>query len=415
MPATQTPEKEPAYRWVIVTASAVMLAVSMGMMVNGTSVFLIPLNEAFGWQRGAVSLINFYGLLGLAFGGIAMGRIADWASVRHITLFGATVLGLCILGASRATELWQFYVLFFLGGFFGAASLFTPLITNVGVWFKRGVGVAIGIASAGQALGQGLVPYALAILIGLLGWQGALATMGGVTLLVLIPLALLIRKPTEQEQPKALANNSTQDQTTVPLSPTVVTIWMSAAVLFCCFCMSIPLMHLLPLIQDRGFSLEEAGSVVFVMLLVAIVGRIAFGKLADMVGAVRAYWIASCWQTVLIYFFLQMDTLTGFYIFAMIYGFGYAGVMTTLLVSVRVMVPLSRRASALGFVMMFAYLGHAIGGYQGGFFFDITGNYTLSYTNAVIAGVINLIIVGSLYITINRRRVALSDTAALAT
>jgi hypothetical protein len=60
-------------------------------------------------------------------------------------------------------------------------------------------------------------------------------------------------------------------------------------------------------------------------------------------------------------------------------------------------------------------LGHAIGGYQGGFFFDITGNYTLSYTNAVIAGVINLIIVGSLYITINRRRVALSDTAALAT
>ena len=40
---------EPFYRWVIVVASAVMLAVSMGMMVNGVSVFLIPLNEEFGW------------------------------------------------------------------------------------------------------------------------------------------------------------------------------------------------------------------------------------------------------------------------------------------------------------------------------------------------------------------------------
>jgi len=51
-------EPEPIYRWVIVAASA-MLAISMGLMVNGISVFLIPLNEEFGWQRGSVSLINF--------------------------------------------------------------------------------------------------------------------------------------------------------------------------------------------------------------------------------------------------------------------------------------------------------------------------------------------------------------------
>lgn len=37
-------------------------------------------------------------------------------------------------------------------------------------------------------------------------------------------------------------------------------------------------------------------------------------------------------------------------------------------------------------------------------FFDLTGNYTLSYANAAVAGAINLIIVGSLYVTINRRR-----------
>jgi MFS family permease len=166
-------------------------------------------------------------------------------------------------------------------------------------------------------------------------------------------------------------------------------------------------MHLVPLVQDRGFSLEDAGSVIFLMLAVAILGRIAFGKLADMIGAVRAYWIASCWQTLLVLGFVQIETLNGFYVFAAIYGFGYSGVMTGILVCVRVLTPFARRASALGIVMVFAWLGHGIGGYQGGFFFDLTGGYTVTYANAALAGVINLIIVGSLYVTITRRRSAL--------
>ena len=37
-----------------------------------------------------------------------------------------------------------------------------------------------------------------------------------------------------------------------------------------------------------------------------------------------------------------------------------------------------------------------IGSYQAGYFFDVTGDYTLSYGTAAIAGVINLSIVASL-------------------
>ena len=109
-----TPETEPVYRWVIVFASAIMLAVSMGMMVNGFSAFLIPLNDEFGWQRGSVSLINLAGLMGLALGGIVMGRIADRTSTRLVCLLGAVVMGLSVVAASQAQELWQFYLLFFL-------------------------------------------------------------------------------------------------------------------------------------------------------------------------------------------------------------------------------------------------------------------------------------------------------------
>ena len=71
-------------------------------------------------------------------------------------------------------------------------------------------------------------------------------------------------------------------------------------------------MHLVPLIQDKGITLDDSGSVIFVMMNVAILGRIAFGKFTDMIGAVRTYWIASCWQTVLVFFFVQIDTLDNF-------------------------------------------------------------------------------------------------------
>ena len=401
----------PAYRWVIVSASALMLALSMGMIVNGTSVFFTPLFEEFGWQRGAVSLINTSGLVGLAIGGIFMGRIADKAPIRWVVLFGATVIGLCMLGASQADVLWQFYLLFFIAGFLGASALFVPLIANVGNWFKTGAGLALGIASAGQALGQGGMPYVLALLIGALGWRDALMSVGITMLVLLISLAMLIKQPPKIStglDAGSTDNSLIDDADTTLIPPNTLAVWLGSAAILCCICMSVPLMHLVPLMQDRGLSLEDAGSVLLVMLIVAIVGRIVFGKLADMIGAIRTYWIASCWQTVLVFFFLQVDTLQGYYIFAIIYGFGYAGVMTGILISARVLTPASKRASVLGIVLFFAYLGHGIGGYQGGYFFDLTGNYTLTYANAAMAGILNLILVGALYFTTNRRRATLA-------
>jgi MFS family permease len=388
-----------------------MLALSMGMIVNGTSVFFTPLFEEFGWQRGAVSLINTSGLVGLAIGGIFMGRIADKAPIRWVVLFGATVIGLCMLGASQADVLWQFYLLFFIAGFLGASALFVPLIANVGNWFKTGAGLALGIASAGQALGQGGMPYVLALLIGALGWRDALMSVGVTMLVLLISLAMLIKQPPKIStglDAGSTDNSLIDGADTTLIPPNTLAVWLGAAAILCCICMSVPLMHLVPLMQDRGLSLEDAGSVLLVMLTVAIVGRIVFGKLADMIGAIRTYWIASCWQTVLVFFFLQVDTLQGYYIFAIIYGFGYAGVMTGILISARVLTPASKRASVLGIVLFFAYLGHGIGGYQGGYFFDLTGNYTLTYANAAMAGILNLILVGALYFTTNRRRATLA-------
>jgi MFS family permease len=99
---------EPTYRWVIAVASAVMLAFGMGIMINGFSVFFVPLYEEFVWQRGSVSFINFTGVIGMALGGVVMGRLADRTTTRCVSLIGAIVLGLSLMLAAWADALWDF-------------------------------------------------------------------------------------------------------------------------------------------------------------------------------------------------------------------------------------------------------------------------------------------------------------------
>jgi hypothetical protein len=52
--------------------------------------------------------------------------------------------------------------------------------------------------------------------------------------------------------------------------------------------MSVPLMHLVPLIQGLCISGTDASGVLFAMLMAAILGRVAFGKLADLIGPMSA-------------------------------------------------------------------------------------------------------------------------------
>ena len=186
---------DPATRWAILAAVIPILALVMGQLVNGLSVYFVPLEAEFGWARGDIALINSLGLVGLASGSIVMGFAADRFGVRPVAFLGIAVTGIATLAASRAGELWQLYVLFFLAGALGGGAIAAPLVALVGSWFTRGAGLAIGIAAAAQALGQGGMPFSGAFLIETLGWRGSLATQGLLTLVVGLPLAWFLRRP----------------------------------------------------------------------------------------------------------------------------------------------------------------------------------------------------------------------------
>jgi len=399
MQAESPTGSKPAYRWLVLAATVPIAALVMGQLVNGLSVYFVPLETEFGWARADIAMINSLGLAGLALGSIVMGFAADRYGVRRIALLGVCVTGIATFAASRASELWQLYALFFFAGLLGGGGISGPLAALVGSWFTRRVGLAIGIVAAAQALGQGGMPFSGAMLIDSLGWRDALAAQGLTTLLLCLPLALLLRAPPgaapgspalSQESPTGMPNG-------------LVVAWIAAAVVCCCTTMSVPLMHLVPLAQESGLQATDAGSVLFLMMVVAIAGRAVFGHVADRIGALQTWLLTSAWQTLLVFGFTMVHGLTAFYVYAVVYGFGYAGVMTSVLVTARNLSAPARRASSLGIVLAFGYVGHGIGGWQGGFFYDATGDYTWSYANAVIAGFVNLALVGSLLWTISRR------------
>ncbi len=395
-------QPEPGFRWVIATSGALILAIAMGTLVNGMSAFLVPLEEAFGWRRAETAAINSFGLIGIAIGGILMGFLAEKLATRTVCLAGAAAMCAALLLCAHADALWQFYTLFFIAGALGGGAFFAPVIALVGSWFRTGAGLAIGIASAGQAVGQGLVPYGSGYLIETVGWQGALTCLGVLCAVTLIPLSFLMIEP-----PKTSVTTATQSDGGVTLSPRLVLPALSIAVLGCCAGMAVPLIHLVPLIQLVCGVGAEAGGPLLLMLVTAIAGRIFFGRLADTIGPLRAWMAATGWQTALMLGFMLLGSMQAFWIFAVLYGFGYGGVMTGVLVSVRALTPQSRRASATGIVLAFAWLGHAAGGWQGGLTFDVTGAYFWAFANATIFGLINLAIIGAIY-ALRRRKLALS-------
>ncbi|MEE8395282.1 MAG: MFS transporter [bacterium] len=403
---------EQRYGWVMVGVAALILGLANGSILS-ISVYLKPLAEEFGWLRGTISGGFVAATIALGFGGIGAGWLADRFSARPVVLAGVVALGGSYFLLGTLDTPGEFYLYFSLMGGVGVAGVFAPLLANVGGWFSKNMGLALGVTTAGQALGQGFVPYFARLLISDLGWRGAYTTLGFVSLAVLIPLALLVRSPPRPAKsavpsaplPPAEAGAAAKAaevapavaERQFPVAPRLAVAWVTAAALFCCICMAVPLIHVVALAQDKGIPGNLAASILLPIYITGFFGRIFFGKVADRLGGIRAYWIASAGQTATVFWFTQPDSLTGFYLLGPLYGFFFSGVMTCFIICVNEMTPFRIRGISNGIVMLSAWIGMGLGGFQAGLFFDLTGSYTLSFANAAIAGVINLTIVGALY------------------
>lgn len=400
---------EPRYAWVMVTIAFVIVGMEFGALVT-ISVFLKPLVLELNWLRGNTSFAYTVATSASGVGGILMGWMADRFSTRPVVFFGAVMMGLSLFMLSNVKAIWQLYLFYGIMGGLGFGAMTVPLVSNVGQWFNRNKGLALGITSAGGTFGQALVASLARYIITLSGWREAYTTLAIIFWTLLIPLSLLVRTPPSliKDRKSASLESPLVPEPVFAITPTKLVTWLSVAVIFCCICMATPIIHVVTLATDRGIDSQVAAGILSVIMIAGLFGRIMFGKIADHIGGLRAYFLASLSQTVFVFWFSRLHTTAALYIFAVLFGLGYSGVMTCVWVCVREMIPPKTGGLALGVTSLFAMIGMGLGGYQGGFFFDLTGNYTFSFANAALAGIVNLMIVGSLVIVVSRKRAALA-------
>jgi len=389
------------YAWVMLGVGTVLVALNLGAL-SSLSVFLKPLSQEFGWPRGATALSYTAAAVVIGVAGVVWGRLADRYGTRPVVLVGAVAQPAALLLLAWLASLSQFYVLYMALGGFGFAAVNVPIIANVGLWFARRKGLALGILSSGGPLGQALVAFLAAHVIDAYGWRTGYLTLAILYALLAVPLALLVRTPPLLAAGVPAARGPGPDAR--PLSTPIVVAWLSAAAVFCCTTMAIPIVHTVSMLTDRGLPYTEAARVFVVIMGSGVLGRILLGRLTDRLGGLRSYLLASALQTTLVFWFIRVESLPLLYLLSALFGLGFSGVMTSVWVCVREMVPPRLAATSLAVVVMFAWFGMGFGGWHGGRVYDLTGGYAHAYLHAVVSGLGNLAIVGALYWRVSRVR-----------
>ena len=183
------------YAWMIVIVAAAM-RLSASAVRTSFPILLPRMMEAFGWTYGAVTgglalQWIFSGLFGPS-----AGWLGDRYGIRRVMAAGAIIFLISMVLTSRMTHLWQFYL--FYGVFLSAAlAIFqVPLLAAVTLWFKKHLGVGMGILQASQGVGPLVfVPLVLLIIHLFEGGESGLRAAfwitgigGGILILLLIRL-----------------------------------------------------------------------------------------------------------------------------------------------------------------------------------------------------------------------------------
>src|SRR5687768_269916 len=180
------------YAWVVLAAACV-LSIAARADSASFAVFVDPLVARFAWSRGDISFAySLAFLLGLP-ATILMGWLGDKFGARPLMLFASLLISVGTVLLGTITELWQFYVFYALFvGSMGHAAFTVLLPVILTRWFKRHMGLAIGIYWA--ALGAGTVLFAplFSWLIETRGWEHAFTYIGVGLGTVLFAFSLLI-------------------------------------------------------------------------------------------------------------------------------------------------------------------------------------------------------------------------------
>jgi MFS family permease len=390
------------YGWVIVFASLALHSIGLGAP-NMLFIALKPIAADLGSLRSVPSIAYSLLMIGTGVGGIFMGIWMDRRGVVYPVLFGSVMIALgAMLAGQSEGQLGLYVANGVLIGLFGKAAMIAPLIANATRWFDKRRGLAIAIISSGQGVAGAFWPPVLRYFTDAEGWRETYFYYGIFVLVTMVPLALLLR-----HKPKATplaAPRARQDRHQIlGMSPNRLHGVLCLATIGCCAGMAMPIVHLVSHATDLGFTRTRAAELLSVLFVTAFFSRIAFGMLADRIGGTRTMLIGSSCQAIMLLTFAVVESHTGLYIAAFLFGLGFAGIMPCYPLIIRTLFPVSELGWRIGWQYLFAATGMALGGWLGGVVFDMTGGYAYAFLIGVGFNLINLGLISTLFVIQNRQ------------
>jgi MFS family permease len=162
-------------------------------MVNSFGIFQQYYTNKFHWSASATSWIGSMQIFLLFAVGVFVGRTVDAGHYRLTLYVGICLQLLGMFAASAATKYWQFLLAQGVSVGLGHGFIFVPAVTAVSSYFRRWRTIAVGLASAGAAVGGLIYPAIASRLLYNIGLGWTLRVMGFVLLSTYIPSLIWAR------------------------------------------------------------------------------------------------------------------------------------------------------------------------------------------------------------------------------
>ena len=256
-------------RWSIVAASSLALVASQGPInVFATGTFIKPISQELGFGRGDIATAIGISSVMTAVASPFFGRMIDRFGVRtplaiSIVLFALATAALSLLPRS----VFALYAMFALTGLVAIGQTPGSYSKVVAAWFDRQRGLALGVVLAGVGMGTVVIPMICNALIGTFGWREAYLGLAGVIiLLAFLPVLAFVREPT-----RANAGTPVGDLPPGAVLPGVSMketardrrFWyMLISFFLAVVAINGSLVHVVPMLTDRGMSLSDAVTII---------------------------------------------------------------------------------------------------------------------------------------------------------
>jgi MFS family permease len=369
------------YGWRVVLAACFGVMAGFGsLFVYTFSVFVKPLAAEFGWSREAISSGFAIAAVTLGFISPLLGRWIDRFGPRRIILVCMTVFGCAIASLSLLhSGLWQFYATCFVLGVVGNGAAHLAYSRSISTWFRRRLGMALAFVMVGAGLGAMILPVVAQAIITWFGWRAAYASLGGLALLLGLPLSW-----------RYIRERGAIGREAAPASHPGITwhqglrssaFWIVTAILFVSsISMNGAITHLSALLTDRGLTPENAALCASILGGSSLLGRIVVGWLLDRFFGPRVALVTNLITALGIFLLARATSFPAGCLAAALIGIGAGGEAAITPYLLTRYFGLRAFSTLYGLTWTFYAAAGAIGPVILGRAFDATGSYTALLT-----------------------------------